>query len=472
MKQTRLIYFVIGIIYFIIYLASPAYAQVGKIQQRSQCDLNKLKQYEADFDKLIQIKTLQGDNDDVVFARDMEIAALKYIKENEACFHTIQDKSSALSGNATHIDEGGVWMTENNSLFQGGEFNLFGTKWGGNSPFPRGNGQNVNGPGTTGGVVTYSFMANGVSHAVEGVESNTNFRSLATYRACFETEITRAFAMWSAVANIDFRLVGDNGRPSNSSGASGQIRIGAHSFDGRSGTLAHAFFPPPNGNTIAGDMHFDRAEQWTCDTSGLDIGIVATHEIGHAIGLNHEEQGATAIMNPFYNPNVPSLTSDDISGAQSIYGGGIELEPEPAIPSAIVSFLDDDFPIVIPFDRDPIDDRCNTTIGLDPVIFSENRTWVSGCVSRNRAPALAQFYSFTLSEQTNVTINLRSVNVDTYLFLLRANRTVLAFNDDDGVSLNSAITRTLPAGRYFIEATTFSSADFSGDGFTVIVRSN
>ena len=47
------------------------------------------------------------------------------------------------------------------------------------------------------------------------------------------------------------------------------------------------------------------------------------HEIGHAIGLNHEEgpNQVVAIMNPIYDPDIVStLTSDDIDGAVSIYG--------------------------------------------------------------------------------------------------------------------------------------------------------
>ena len=42
----------------------------------------------------------------------------------------------------------------------------------------------------------------------------------------------------------------------------GDIRIGAHRFDGAGRTLAHAYLPPPNGRTAAGDAHFDQAENW------------------------------------------------------------------------------------------------------------------------------------------------------------------------------------------------------------------
>ena len=84
--------------------------------------------------------------------------------------------------------------------------------------------------------------------------------SLPTYQACFLTEIRNAFAVWSAVANIQFAEITDNSQPFNSLNAVGDIRIGAHSLDGPSNRLAHAYQPPPNGDFGAGDIHFDRQE--------------------------------------------------------------------------------------------------------------------------------------------------------------------------------------------------------------------
>jgi len=244
-------------------------------------------------------------------------------------------RPAGLSQQLQKIDDGGLyWTPQGPSLLPPGgqpgpgqtrvdgqsapDFVTGGLKWGANSPFT--GGTNVEGPGIAGGTVTFSFMANNVDITTEsaGAGLNVAITSLPTYASCFDTEIRGAFSAWSAVANIDFVEVADNGLAFNAAGAIGDIRIGAHTFDGPLSVLAHAYFPPPNGVSAAGDLHFDRQENWTCNTSGIDIGLVTLHEVGHSIGLNHEAT-ETAVMNAFYNPALTVLQPDDAEGAETIY---------------------------------------------------------------------------------------------------------------------------------------------------------
>ena len=89
-------------------------------------------------------------------------------------------------------------------------------------------------------------------------------------------------------------------------------------------------------------------------------------------------------------------------------------------------------------------------------------TWAAGCQSQAAERGFAQYYTFTLEEAAQVTIELTS-QVDPYL-LLRAGDSrsgdFLHQNDDivSGSNLNSRITATLPAGAYTIEATTYETA--------------
>ncbi len=238
---------------------------------------------------------------------ETQAAALEYIKVSKLCYEEIekQNSLSALQAETpSFIDDGGVTLEGASSS----EFVLTNKKWGSSSQ------------GTTGGTVTYSFMGNGLSLSDEGSGDSTAITSLPGFKPCFLTEIQNAFAAWQAVSNIKFVQVSDSSSAFNASGALGDIRIGAHIFDGVSGTLAHAYYPPPNGYSAAGDVHFDSAENWSCDTSGTDMGIVAMHEIGHSLGLAHEGTTTVALMDPYYNKNLMGPQSDDIQGAKTIYG--------------------------------------------------------------------------------------------------------------------------------------------------------
>lgn len=288
----------------ILALSNNAFAQASGV-----CDAGLLEEQKTAFTEL---SALVSENPSTALQVELQAAAAEVVKHSSVCFAELYGGAASLTGPPILIDDGGVLLGGPSGFAPNGR------KWGANSPFTP-----TSPPGSPGGTVTYSYMPAGVDMSAESADPNATLDSLAGFDVCWIAEINLGFSLWAAVADIDFVEVTDNGVDFDASGASGDIRIGSHTFDGPGGVLAHAFFPPPNGVSSAGDMHFDKEENWTCDTSGIDIGIVAIHEIGHSIGLNHESVNL-AIMNPFYNPAVVStIETDDINGAAAIYGGGI-----------------------------------------------------------------------------------------------------------------------------------------------------
>ncbi|XP_053312477.1 collagenase 3-like [Spea bombifrons] len=101
-------------------------------------------------------------------------------------------------------------------------------------------------------------------------------------------------------------------------------------FDGPNGLLAHAF---PPGDKIGGDTHFDDDEFFTNDFKGYNLFIVAAHEFGHALGLDHSRDPGS-LMYPVYTyteTNNFVLPDDDVQGIQALYGSG-NRDPHPKHP--------------------------------------------------------------------------------------------------------------------------------------------
>jgi hypothetical protein len=142
--------------------------------------------------------------------------------------------------------------------------------------------------------------------------------------------VERALREWEKHANLTFT-------PGSDAGGLRTVAIrfaqGAHGdsypFDGAGRSLAHTFYPaPPNPEPIAGNMHFDAAEDWRIG-AGVDLYSVALHEAGHALGLGHSDQPG-AVMYPYYH-QAYGLTSDDIAGIRDLYGAK-ETAPPPSSP--------------------------------------------------------------------------------------------------------------------------------------------
>lgn len=85
--------------------------------------------------------------------------------------------------------------------------------------------------------------------------------------------------------------------------------------------------------------------------------------------------------------------------------------------------------------------------------------WSSACIAAHRGSAYyAAYYTFTLATPAEVTLSLDSSAQDTYLYLSSGNDqqgAVISSNDDSNGTSNSQITRSLAAGTYALEATTY-----------------
>jgi len=148
--------------------------------------------------------------------------------------------------------------------------------------------------------------------------------------------IKKAVSLWAEVTNLKF--VEQKEERKNGKKVKLDIRFekGQHGddapFDGPGGFRAHAFFPG-----FGGDLHLDDDEDWTDESSrdGVRLLLVATHEIGHALGVGHSKI-PSALMAPSHKEwkGDVKLTSDDIKAIQGLYGKpgeGRPSKPDPAL---------------------------------------------------------------------------------------------------------------------------------------------
>jgi hypothetical protein len=91
------------------------------------------------------------------------------------------------------------------------------------------------------------------------------------------------------------------------------------------------------GTKTDADVLFNRAFSWNSyrgsrTSATIDIRRVALHEFGHVLGLGHPDdrgQVVAAIMNSTIS-DQEQLTSDDVAGAQALYGGSAPAPTSPA----------------------------------------------------------------------------------------------------------------------------------------------
>jgi len=122
------------------------------------------------------------------------------------------------------------------------------------------------------------------------------------------------------------------------------------------GTLAVTYYRSMNRSIVEADILFNKNQQFDSyrgplryNTSGWAIGDIRRvfiHELGHALGLDHPDQHGQhvdAIMNSVTG-NREALSSDDIAGAQALYGASTPLAVPEATPTPLYDFNGDGKP--------------------------------------------------------------------------------------------------------------------------------
>jgi hypothetical protein len=164
---------------------------------------------------------------------------------------------------------------------------------------------------------------------------------------------------------------------------------------------------------------------------GVDFGRVALHEMGHVIGMNHEQTSAS-IMRATIG-NLFTLQPDDIQGATALYTG---------------------------YSNCPV---TQIDFGRVSGALSVGDCNVKQLVGGGSDDSLVDAYEFELEQSTTISIAMRSASLDSVLVLMDGSSKVLDVDDDSGAGCDAKITKTLSAGTYAVLANTFVGGSDCGD---------
>lgn len=176
-------------------------------------------------------------------------------------------------------------------------------------------------------------------------------------------------------------------------------------------------------DSVRYDIFDGRLVQFGIPFGSIDFRRVALHELGHAIGLDHESS-VPAMMAPNIS-NIDSLQADDILGANTLYGGLDNCEITPLSFGTTSNALNGSDCTVI-----------DLTVGSNDTSFID-------------------VYRFDLDAPTTVTFEMESTALDSVLILATADLTYLDFDDKTSGLCSSSLSTNLPRGSYFLLGNTF-----------------
>lgn len=171
------------------------------------------------------------------------------------------------------------------------------------------------------------------------------------------------------------------------------------------------------------DIYDGNHSQFGIDFAGTDLRRIALHELGHALGLSHENDIPTIMASEI--SNLDRLTEDDIDAADKLYSGLSEC------------FI------------------ANLRFGTTSNSLQEGDCTVVKMTVGSSDTSFIDIYQFELSAAATINVDMTSSDLDSVLLLADSDLRYLEYDDKSSGLCNSTLSGDLPAGSYLLLANTY-----------------
>lgn len=159
----------------------------------------------------------------------------------------------------------------------------------------------------------------------------------------------------------------------------------------------------------------------------FDFRRIALHELGHALGLQHEDDGQPAIMTSRIG-NLDSLQEDDIAGVEFLYGGIQRCMAKPA------------------------------GFGWHYDALDSSDCQVLELMAGGTDDSAVDIWVLDVPDNLDVTLDtITSGGLDSVLLVMDEGLGIVAHDRDSAGDCRPRINQTLAAGRYYVLVNTYSS---------------
>lgn len=140
----------------------------------------------------------------------------------------------------------------------------------------------------------------------------------------FRQAAAHSFAQWAAVTTLAFREA--------SAGEAADVTVTAGPIDGAFGVLAWSELPDGTDRPLT--QRYDTGDRFVLaerpQQGQVDLLAVMTHEVGHALGLEHDAADSGSLMAPTYVAGRRAPQANDVARIQQLYGK--PARPQPPAP--------------------------------------------------------------------------------------------------------------------------------------------